>query len=350
MFRIPNGIWKLSLLTLPFVKVIYDFLKGVPPTSILYKHIDPFTIAPGLQQLNLGLGGSFFSPTFRLLFKIKDTAQNEFGASAGDYLYYWISREFDPTVPSYILLGVISVSVFLMLRRIFEAVRFEIVRKKDRLASLHLKNVKVGHRIVDVYISKSFLGTPFTGNVFQPYIAIPEETYLKLSNEERKAVIAHELGHVRQFDVAFTICIHVLGDIFGFIPGYRRLSRKIDRLREIIADQFAVKSGISGEYLASALLKLKEISFHDSRFVLYSAFTREKSLLKVRVNNLLGNNTEKKQRFGWSFLAVRVIVSVWIVGAVLSSNLVGNHTNSIRLPEAVSKKLTDYFNIRTYQE
>lgn len=350
IFRIPTGPWKLSLFMLPFIKVVFDFFMGVPTSSILYKNINPFTIKPGMQEFTLGVGAGYFGPSIRFLFAVKDENHNRLGASAGDYLYYWLSHKLGPMAPSFILIALICISSIFLIRRLSEASRFEMLRRKDRRSSLPFQTIKVGFRKVDIYLSERFTGTPFTGGVFRPYIAIPEETYNMLSKAEVDAVIAHELGHVRQYDVAFTMFIQVLGDIFWFVPGYRRLSRKIDRLREIVADQFAVQSGISGEYLASALLKLKEFPQNTSRFILYSAFTREKSLLKVRINNLLGDKAEKNERFGWRYLTVRIVVTFWIVGAVLTSNLAGNHTTIIRPPAGVLKAFADYFNLKTYSE
>ncbi len=144
---------------------------------------------------------------------------------------------------------------------------------------------------------------------------------------------------MRQFDLAVTIAVQMLGDLFWFIPGYRWLSRKIDRLREIVADQWAVRSGIEPPLLASALIKLKEIPAPD-RFILYSAFFREKSLLKFRVQRLLGEGKERAPRLGWQFKWVRVVVAFWILTAVMTATFGGNHrTDKIKNPEWVDQLL-----------
>jgi beta-lactamase regulating signal transducer with metallopeptidase domain len=122
-----------------------------------------------------------------------------------------------------------------------------------------------------------------------------------------------------------TAFIQLLGDVFWFIPGYRMLSRKIDRLREIVADQWAVRSGVSPVWLASALVKLKEIPETPDWFVLYSALFREKSLLKTRVESLLGKTLSRGPRFGWQYKWVRVLAAIWIVASVMMTTLGGNH-------------------------
>lgn len=155
-----------------------------------------------------------------------------------------------------------------------------------------------------------------------------------LSKEELNAVLKHELGHIRQFDLLVTILIQVLGDFFWFVPGYRWLSRKIDRLREIVADQWAVTNGAIPEVLASALVRLKEIPETNDRFILYSDFFREKSLLKIRVKRLIEENFEKAPRFGWQYKWVRYAMTVWIASAVMFTTIGGNHTTAeLKNPE-----------------
>lgn len=341
VFRVQTGPWKLSLLLLPFVKVLFDFFSGVPTDSILMKSIDPFKVAPGLQSISLGLGVDYWGPVFQLMFLVRDPSKNLYGASAGDYIYYWLAGK-SVLLPVALLLLAVSVSVILLARRWGEALRFESIRRKDRKNSHSLKEVQLRFRKVDIYLSKTFLGTPFTGGIFKPYICIPENTHNQMSEEETKAVIAHELAHIRQFDIVFTMFIQILGDVFWFIPGYRICSRKIDRMREVIADQLAVASGVQAEQLASALLKLKEIPDVKNKFILYSAFTRESSLLKLRVHRLLGQEQEPTPRLGWGSLVLRMLLTVWIAGAVINSTLAGNHTRTLYAPEEAFERIQKF--------
>ena len=130
------------------------------------------------------------------------------------------------------------------------------------------------------------------------------------------------------------MAIKVLGDLFWFVPGYRWLSRKIDRLREIVADQWATLNGAKPEALASALVTLKEIPEPNEKFILYSAFFREKSLLKVRIEKLLNEKSEKPPRFGWQYKWVRYGFSIWIASAVMFATIGGNHTTAnLKNPE-----------------
>ncbi|MEK7690995.1 MAG: hypothetical protein AAB425_08240, partial [Bdellovibrionota bacterium] len=125
-------------------------------------------------------------------------------------------------------------------------------------------------------------------------------------------------------DLLWTLAVQILGDIFWFVPGYRFLSRKIDRLREILADEFAVKSGAKPEHLASSLLALEEVSVGQFQSVVYSAFFRERKILQIRVSRLIGGKSagahRRKPRF-W----LRLWVTAWTAGAVMIATFGGNH-------------------------
>jgi len=334
LFRVQADSWRLFLLSLPFVKVLYDCLRGLPANSILLTGLDPFTLPPKHQLLQIGAGFSQWGPTFNVIFSTKNTDGKEFASSVGDYLTIWLSREFGAEVPLIILSGVIAVSATLISIRIWNAVSFEMKRAADRKTAAPLATEVNGFRNVDIYVSHNFSGTPFTGGLIRPYICVPKDSFEKFREQELAAVLKHELGHIRQLDLLKTMAVQILGDLFWFVPGYRWLSRKIDRLREIVADQWAVKNGATPEALASALLTLKELPQSNDRFILYSAFFREKSLLKIRVNRLLGNHTERPERFGWQYKWVRLGMSFWIASAVLFTTIGGNHTTAeLKNPE-----------------
>jgi beta-lactamase regulating signal transducer with metallopeptidase domain len=333
-FRIETGRWKVFFLSLPFLKIVYDLVRGLPADSILIAGIDPFTLPPKSQYFMLGAGFSTWGPILNAVFGVKDQAGTEYAASVGDYLAIWLNREFGPGIPLAIVSTVFGVALALLAMRIVHALRFEKRRREDRANAYLLRTIPGRFRDVDVYVSDAFSGTPFTGGLLKPYICVPADSFESLSTEELESVLAHELGHVRQFDLAITVAVQLLGDLFWFVPGYRWLSRKIDRMREVVADQWAIANGAHPAQLASALIKLKEIPETPERFVLYSAFFREKSLLKERVDRLIGRKTERPARFGWNKRAVRVVAGFWIFMAVMIATFGGNHaTARIANPE-----------------
>lgn len=324
LFRIETGSYKLFFLSLPFLKIVYDCLRGLPADSILFAGLDPFSLPPKHQALSLSAQFNLWGPIFNVKLSVQDLTGKEYGASIGDYLTLWLQKSSGSNVPLALLIAVLGISTTLLGRRLFEAARFEIRRRRDKKYALHLETRSSRRRKVDIYVSDDFSGSPFTGGLLRPYICFPMDAYEKLNAEEVEAVIAHELGHVHNFDLVGTVFIQFLGDLFWFIPGYRWLARQIDRLREIVADQWAVRSGIDPANLAMALLKLKEISQTSDRFLLYSAFFRERALLRERVDRLLGTRKDPASRWGWQFGWTRALVTFWIFSAVMFATLGGN--------------------------
>lgn len=330
LFRVETGRWKLFFLSLPFVKMVFDFYLGVPENSIQFSGIDPFALPPHSRVLTIGAGTSFWGPRLNAVLSVHGP-NGEYAASFGDYLWALIARQFGAGLPSAIVILLLSVSLLLLLRRGRQVWRFERERRADRPSARSISSVFTSKREVDIYVSKSFHGSPFTGGFWKPFICIPQAAADVLDKKELDAVIAHEIGHVRSFDLFGTLFVQTLGDFFWFVPGYRWLSRKIDRLRELLADQAAVKMGASPAHLASALLKLRELEEDSNHLALHSAFFRERSLLKTRIERLLGEHREPASRLGWQSRWLRWIVAFWIVIAALLSTFGGNRADQIEL-------------------
>lgn len=323
LFKFPTDRWKLFLFSLPFFKIIYDIARGVPKDSILFAQIDPYALPHGNQMFSIGAGFTEWGLMFNAIFQVKDYLGNHYNATLGDYLLLWLNRKIGVDGINVLIISFLSISIFLILNKLYKMYLFEKDRRRDRKFSLGFLVIPLKLRKVDVYISQGMQGSPFTGGIINPYICIPQNAFELLTANELKSVMDHELAHIRYYDLIGTFLIQFLGDLFWFIPGYRWLSHKIDRMREILADQSAVHEGAEPAYLASALIKLKE-SMPLSVPVLYSAFFRNSSLLKLRIETLLGNTVEKKARFGWKYTWFKTVMTVSIFGAVINSTFAGN--------------------------
>jgi hypothetical protein len=316
------------LFALPFVKILWDlFYTRVPENSVIYAGYDPLTAPAHGNMVSIGAGFSEFGPALNLaMFEVTAANGKRYTLGVADYLFALVSKYLGHNMPYLVLTGALVVSLFLLSRRVLVAKRFENERRSYRLKDRTLDRLKCGGREVDLYASAHFEGTPFTGGILKPYICFPENAYRSLSDDQREAVIQHELGHVRQWDLLGTWFVKVMGDLFWFVPFYRVLSRKIDCLREILADQYAVSSGVAREALASSLLALESSKMGSSEFVIYSAFFREKKLLKIRVEKLLGADQGKRSRFGWDWPWIKIPATALVVSTVLFATLGGNHS------------------------
>lgn len=131
--------------------------------------------------------------------------------------------------------------------------RFLVSRYAEMLRDYKGKFVLVlpGNRIAPIFHSGEFMAINLN------YIFYDEAACdrIKLSEEERYAFLAHELGHY-----------------------YDDTSRDLEQqLREINADDFAVKLGL-GRYLASALQKIQEAVDEETRMLIQERIDRLRNL------------------------------------------------------------------------
>ena len=320
LLRSPSHRERLYLLSLPFLKILWDLARGIPRGSYLYTSINPLALPPKASGLEISAGFNY-GPILEIGLLVQDTAKKWHSISGADYLHEWLHRRFSPGAPWWFLAVLTTGSFALLLRRAVLAYRFSRRRRADRRFATGLPTSSLFPlpRPVDLYLSTGFRGTPFTGGVFRPYICFPRETYNRLGEPERRAAIAHELAHIRHFDVALSLAVECLGDIFWFVPGYRLLGRRISRLRELEADRAATAHGASPEHLARALL---ELSAHavPSGPIVYSALVKERSLLALRVKTLL-EGTTFAGRVSWK----RKGVLLFITATVMLCSIGGNH-------------------------
>jgi beta-lactamase regulating signal transducer with metallopeptidase domain len=95
-----------------------------------------------------------------------------------------------------------------------------------------------------------------TAGLFTPSIYITDAARAHLSSAEYRAVIAHELHHVRRHDAVWTMMVGVIAQAYGWIPAIQRLVEQWTILREVTADQAATNEYTNARGLAGALLKM----------------------------------------------------------------------------------------------
>ncbi len=331
IFRIKSPELKLYLLSLPFIKVIVDIVRGIPPESYVWTNLNFYSLPENLgRRLSATVFFSEFGPRFALKLGIENKLNTNYSESLlysislPDAAYSWIKGNCGNLFIPLGLTVALSISLVLVIRRILAWIRFERGRVKDRKNNgLQLSLQKHRFRVVDIYLSPTYRGTPFTGGILKPYICFPNEAYNTLNEDERSDVIGHELAHMSHFDIVQTIIIRIIGDVFWFIPCYRMLARRVDQLREIVADKFSSKLGVDRAFLAKALIKLKSVEHRQPETATYSTLFEHKKSIVERVEYLVQPSTKTHSNFLKTFISGVGILLV--TGAVLSSTFVGNY-------------------------
>lgn len=118
-------------------------------------------------------------------------------------------------------------------------------------------------------------------------IIVPGDLHESLTDDEIKAVLAHELGHLVRGDVGWLWWGRILSASFGFQPLNLVARRRWQRASEYLSDQWAVDHGTRRLDLAKSLTTLAASRVDEGGSRLALAATGSKATLVSRVERLL---------------------------------------------------------------
>ncbi len=110
-----------------------------------------------------------------------------------------------------------------------------------------------GRMAVELLCSPAGLG-PFTVGARRPAVLLPPGFLDSATPNEARAVLGHELAHVRRRDYAVNLVCEALLLPVAFHPAARLLRRRIAAAREIACDELAVERLVAPRAYARALL------------------------------------------------------------------------------------------------
>lgn len=115
----------------------------------------------------------------------------------------------------------------------------------------------------------------------RPRVYVSRGAVEELSRDELRAVVGHELHHVRRRDPLLLLLARSLADAMFFVPLLRRTGERCAALGELAADEAAVRR-LDGERppLASALLKFSAPADHPASVA---------GIAPERVDHLMGD-------------------------------------------------------------
>jgi beta-lactamase regulating signal transducer with metallopeptidase domain len=164
-------------------------------------------------------------------------------------------------------------------------------RRRSRTAALSPAILAICHEVqhqlgldrVIQYLQCSWLQAPAVIGWLRPVVVLPVQALTGLSEVELRAVIAHELSHIRRLD-AFVNLFQVLVETLLFYhPGVWWLNKRIRAERELCCDDVAISlTGNRLEY-ARALARIAE--WKDAPFL---AMAANRGSLSERILHILG--------------------------------------------------------------
>lgn len=138
-----------------------------------------------------------------------------------------------------------------------------------------------------VFISPSALQAMAVGYL-RPLVLLPAAMVTQMQPEMLEAVIAHELAHIRRFDLWINLAQRVMETLLFFHPAVWWLSNRLRSERELCCDELAVRA--TGERLtyASALETAGRARLLAKQFTLAAGLGQDKRSTLSRVRHILG--------------------------------------------------------------
>ena len=310
---------RIAILLLPFLKLLWDFRGGIPEDSFFWasergvmQRLGSFQIGFGLHPWGPGIEGHLL-------------AMHAFGRSPQSFADV-LSRALRFRVSVYAASGLsfaaLLVSVLKGVHRVHGYFAFRKHVQVSLAACVPSEWRAVGRRSVRIYAADTCARVPFAGGLFHPYIVLPRALIERLHRDEREAVIAHELGHIRYLDLVLLLPITLLCDFFWFVPGVTWSLNRLQARLEQRADDCAVAAGIAPQSVVTALVTAAELHATLGTVPLL-AMSRGPTTLRARVSRLLTPEQRRGENPWFTF--ARGLLLLWLVLGTLQASACGNH-------------------------
>ncbi len=224
-----------------------------------------------------------------------------------DTTYLWIAR-----------IWLVGVCV-LALRVAFGLLLLEHLRRRnlaplpdELVAKFRALQEKLGITRVVRYCESRQVNAPAVIGFIRPIVLLPMRALTGLSEAQLAAVIAHELGHIKRFDVAVNFFQVIAETLFFFHPAVWWLNNRIRADREECCDDIAVAA--SGESVGYARALATMTGWRDAPAF---AMAATGGPVATRIARLLGvSKGENGTRHAGVFTATLVLATALVAGAV----------------------------------
>ncbi|MHC4509128.1 MAG: ankyrin repeat domain-containing protein [Planctomycetota bacterium] len=169
-----------------------------------------------------------------------------------------------------------------------------------------------------VFISPSALQAMAVGYL-RPLILLPASMVTRMQPEMLEAVIAHELAHIRRFDLWVNLAQRVIETLLFYHPAVWWLSSQLRSEREFCCDELAITA--TGERLtyASALEGAGRARFEAEHPALSLAFGQRRNSTLGRVRHVLGLPPAPPDSRFWLAGVIAVVVLVVLAMPITSA-------------------------------
>lgn len=135
------------------------------------------------------------------------------------------------------------------------------VTNADLLQRMRTQAERLGLRVLPAMRWCQQVPMPVVIGVFRPIVLLPACAATGLTKDQLQAVIAHELAHIRRYDLLVNMLQRVIESLLFFHPAVWWVSRQIAYERELACDELVLTVGPGRIQYADALVRMAELSF-----------------------------------------------------------------------------------------
>jgi len=157
--------------------------------------------------------------------------------------------------------------------------------------------------------------SPAVCGLFKPIILMPAALLEKLSREKLKAVLIHELAHIKRADVWVNLLQTMLQIVYFYNPLVWIANAMIRRIREQAVDEMVlVTLKPETKSYSNTLIDIAEMAFWRPNFSLrLIGVVESKKALERRIKHMLNRPVPKSSKLGILGLFVIVVIGVIIL-------------------------------------
>ncbi|MEN6493840.1 MAG: M56 family metallopeptidase [Thermoguttaceae bacterium] len=173
---------------------------------------------------------------------------------------------------------------------------------------------QLGLRAMPAVRASARVGEAVAAGFIRPVVLVPTAWLTALPPEVLEAVIAHELAHVRRWDVWANLLQRVVETLLFYHPAVWWLSRRVSLAREMCCDELAAEALNNRVAYVNALEAVARLRTTPAAVLLSPAIGGSKMALLNRVQYVLGL-TPISQRSGWwpvGLAMMLVPLTIWL--------------------------------------
>jgi len=168
-------------------------------------------------------------------------------------------------------------------------------------------------RNIELRLSGNAL-SPAVCGLFKPIILMPAALLKKLSREKLKAVLIHELAHIKRGDVWVNLLQTMLQIVYFYNPFVWLANAMVRRAREQAVDEMVlVTLKPETKNYSNMLIDIAEMAFWRPKFsVRLISVVESKKALERRINHMLNRPVPKSSKLGNLGL-----IAIVVIGAII---------------------------------